>query len=205
MTKLTRRTPVVAVTALLVAALLSGCSRHTAFTVRADLVPFLGSGASHVTVPYSSGTVTLYLPPNSSSPQAGALIDLTSLGVPSSATSVVDGLALDLAATVTPTTDIGAGGATLYIADASASDVFQAPYQVATFPTPALAAGQQGTVTGSLTLDAHLYPDALTRLQSGSFRIGVAVQGSASSSGQVDLTLDRLQVSISLPPGFGLP
>lgn len=190
---------------LALAGVLTGCSSHTALTVQADLVPFLGAANTQATVPYTAGTVTLLLPPNSSDPSGGALIDLTSLGVPSSASSAVDGLSLDLAANLTPTSDIGAGTATLYVADASATDVFQAQYAVASVAIPALAASQTGAVAASFAIDATSHAAALTRIQSGSFRIGVAVQGSASAPGQLQIDVTRLLVGISLPPGFGLP
>lgn len=205
MNLLRTRTLAPVVLALALTAVLSGCSTHTALKVQADLVPFLGAANTQATVSYTGGPVTLYLPPNSSNPSGGALIDLTSLGVPSSAIAAVDSLSLDLAADLTPTTDIGAGTATLYVADASATDVFQAQYAVASANVPALTASQTGQVTASFAIDAASHAAALARIQSGSFRIGVAVQGSASAPGQLQIDVTRLLVGVSLPPGFGLP
>ena len=186
------------------ALLLAGCSRHTALTFRADLVAFLGSSSS-VSVSYSSGTTDLKLPPNSSSPDGGYLVDLSQLGVPSSAIQAIDALSLDVSADITPTTDLGAGQATLYVAPASASNIFQSQYAISQVSAPAFPANQATNVSGSFALDAQSHPQALATIQSGSFRIGVEVQASASQGGQADLTLKHLPVAVSLPPGYGLP
>lgn len=187
------------------ALLLAGCSRHTALTVRADLVPFLGSASTQVTVPYTSGSTTLDLPPNNSQPKAGALVDLNDVGVPPDAIQNIDGLALDFTVDVQPDSAIDAGNATLYIAPATTADIFQASYAVAQTTIPALPANQPTTVTGAFQLDAQNHPAALTQVQSGSFRLGVALQASASSGGQAQIDLKHLVVSVSLPPGWGLP
>ena len=187
------------------ALLLAGCSRHTALTVRADLVPFLGSASTQVTVPYTGGSTTLDLPPNNSQPKAGALVDLNDIGVPPDAIQNIDGLALDLTVDVQPDSAIDAGNATLYIAPAMATDIFQASYAVAQIAIPALPANQPTTVTGAFQLDAQNHAAALTQVQSGSFRLGVELQASASSGGQAQIDLQHLVVSVSLPPGWGLP
>lgn len=186
------------------ALLLAGCSRHTALTVRADLVAFLGSSTS-VSVPYSSGTTDLKLPPNSSNPDGGYQVDLTQIGVPTSAIQAIDALSLDFSADITPTTDLGDGQATLYVAPATVTNIFQSQYAVTQVSAPASPANQATTVTGSFALDAQHHPQALSTIQSGSFRIGVEVQASASQGGQADVALKRLLVSVSLPPGYGLP
>ncbi|MEJ2359784.1 MAG: hypothetical protein P8Y13_17130, partial [Deinococcales bacterium] len=113
------------------ALLLAGCSRHTALTVRADLVPFLGSASTQATVPYASGSTTLDLPPNNGQPKAGALVDLNDVGVPPDAIQHIDALALDFTVDVQPDSAIDAGYATLYIAPASETDIFRASYAVA--------------------------------------------------------------------------
>lgn len=202
---LPRRTLTVLATVVLLLPALSSCSRHTALTVQADLVPFLGASGTQASVPYNAGTVTLDLPPNTTNPTAGALVDLTSLGVPTSASAAIDALALELDASLTPSSAIGAGTATLYIADASANDVFQAQYQVASIATPALSANQTGDVHAAFQLDAQTDASALALIQSGSFRIGVEVRGSAAASGTLQLDVTKLLVSVSLPPGYGLP
>ena len=188
-----------------VALLLAGCSRHTSLTVRADLIPFLDSASTQTTVPYTGGTTTIDLPPNSSQPTAGTLVDLNGVGVPTDAIRTVDGLALDFAVTVTPDSDIDPGTATLFIAPASETDIFQSGYEVAQVSVPALPATLSTTVTGAFQLDAQHHADAFTQIQSGSFRLGVALQASASSSGQAQLDLTHLEVAVSLPPGWGLP
>jgi hypothetical protein len=187
------------------ALLLSGCSRHTALTVRADLIPFLDSASTQTTVPYTGGTITIDLPPNSSQPTAGTLVDLNGVGVPADAIRTIDGLALDFAVAVMPDSDIDAGTATLYIAPASETDIFQSGYEVAQVSIPALPATRSTTVTGAFQLDAQHHADAFTRVQSGSFRLGVALHASAASGGQAQLDLTRLEVAVSLPPGWGLP
>ena len=186
------------------ALVLAGCSRHTALTIRADLVAFLGSSSS-VTVSYSSGTTDLKLPPNASTPDGGYQVDLTKVGVPSGAIQAIDALSLDFSADVTPSTDLGAGQATLYVAPASESNIFQSQYAVSQVSAPAMPANQATTVSGSFALDAQNHAQAFSTIQSGSFRIGVEVRASASQGGQADLTLKRLLVSVSLPPGYGLP
>jgi|GEM_PF-5734804 len=184
---------------------LAGCSRHTALRVYADLVPFLGTASTQATVSYGAGTTTLDLPPDSSQPKAGALVDLAGLGVPPDAIQNVDELGLDLAVAVRPDSAIDAGSATLYIAPSNETDIFQAPYAAGQVTVPALPASQASTVTGSFRLDAQQQPAALARVQSGSFRVGVELQASATTGGQAQIDLQQLVVSVSLPPGWGLP
>ncbi|MEJ2288643.1 MAG: hypothetical protein P8Y02_08365 [Deinococcales bacterium] len=187
------------------ALLLAGCSRHTALTLKADLVAFLDPASKQATVSYSGGSTTIELPPNSSAPQAGTLVDLQKLGVPSDTIQNITGLALDFAASVQPDSAIGAGNATLFIAGASETNVFQSQYAVGTVPIPALPANQATAIAGSFQLDAQQHPAALAKVQSGSFRLGVQLQATASSGGQARLDVTRLLVSVSLPPGWGLP
>lgn len=186
-------------------ALLAGCSRHTALSVYADLVPFLGTASTQATVPYTAGTTTLDLPPDSSQPTAGALVDLSGLGVPADAIQNVDELGLDLTVAVRPDSAVDAGSATLFVAPSGETDIFQAPYAAGRIDVPALPANQSSTVTGSFLLDAQHHPAALARVQSGSFRIGVQLQASAATGGQAQIDLQHLVVSVALPPGWGLP
>lgn len=200
------RTRIYVATAIVagLAILLGGCSRHTALTVRADLVAFLGSSNS-VTVTYSSGTTQTKLPPNSTSPDAGYLVDLSTSGVPTSAVQAIDSLSLDVAIGVTPDTDLGAGEASIYIAPASENNIFQSQYAVSQVSASSLPANQTTTLSDTVTLDAASHPKALATVQSGSFRVGVEIQTTATQAGKADLTLKRLLVSVSLPPGYGLP
>lgn len=193
-----------AASALLLASL-SACSRHTALTVQADLVAFMSASDTQATVSYSSGNVAIDLPPNPASPAAGASVDLTGLGVPSGAISAIDALTLDFAAEVRPDSTLSKVTASLYVAGSSETDVFQSNYLVGTVTAPTLQAGRSTAVTGSFSLDAQHQPAALQRVQSGSFRVGVRLSGSASTGGSVDVTLEHMVVSVSLPPGWGLP
>lgn len=187
------------------ALLLAGCSRHTALTVRADLVAFLGPASTQATVPYSGGSTTIDLPPNSSQPKAGTLVDLNDVGVPQDAVQNVTRLALDFTVEVRPDSAIDAGRATLYVAPSSETDIFQPSYAVAQVTFPALPANQPTTVTRAFQLDAQHDAAALTQVQSGSFRLGVELQASATTGGQAQIQLHHLVVSVSLPPGWGLP
>ncbi len=184
---------------------LSACSRHTALTVQADLVSFMSASDTQATVGYTSGNVAIDLPPNPSSPAAGASVDLTALGVPSNAISAIDALTLAFTAEVRPDTTLSSVTASLYVAGSGATDVFQSSYLVGTVAAPTLPAGRSTAVTGSFGLDAQHQPAALQRVQSGSFRVGVRLTGSASAGGSADVTLEHMVVSVSLPPGWGLP
>jgi hypothetical protein len=187
------------------ALLLAGCSRHTALTVQADLVAFLDPASKQATVTYTGGSPTIDLPPNSAEPQAGTLVDLQKLGVPSNALQSISGLDLDLAATVQPDSAISAGSTTLYVADATATNVFQSRYAVGTVSIPPLPASRASPVVGSFQLDAQQHPAALTLVQGGSFRLGIQLQGTSPSGGQAKIDITKLLVSVSLPPGWGLP
>lgn len=187
------------------AIVLAGCSRHTALTVQADLIPFLDPGSTQTTAPYSGGSSTIYLPPNSSQPTAGTLVDLNDVGVPADAIQSLDGLGLDFEVSVEPDSDIDAGSATLYIAPPSETDIFQNGYVAAQLSVPMLPANLSTTVSGTFQLDAQQHANAFALIQGGSFRLGVALHASASSGGQAQLDLTRLEVSVSLPPGWGLP
>jgi len=187
------------------ALLLAGCSRHTALTVRADLVPFLGPASTQATVPYNGGSTTIDLPPNGSQPKAGTLVDLNDVGVPSDALQTIEELALDFTVEVRPDSTIDAGSATLYIAPSSETDVFRTPYAVAQVTFPALPANQSTAVTRGFQLDAQHDAAALTQVRSGSFRLGVELRASATTGGQAQIDLQHLVVSVSLPPGWGLP
>lgn len=184
---------------------LAACSRHTALTVRADLAPFMTASEKQATLSYAFGPYDIKLPASTTTPNPGELIDLTQIGVPASATSVVDAFALDLAGTVTPTTDLPAGSAGIYVAPSNATDAFQASYRVATVATPSLTANHSATVTARVHLDSQSDPNALKRIQSGAFRLGVEVSGNASNAGSADVTLTKMLVSVTLPPGWGLP
>lgn len=184
--------------------LVTGCSRHTALTVKADLVSFMSHDRTHATAPYGGG-VDLQLPVASSSPNPGELVDLGQLGVPPGAIDGIGSLSLALAASLTPSTAIDSGTATFYLADANASNAFEPQYQVAQVATPALPAGAATPVSAGVQLDSQSHPDALQRVHSGSFRLGVEVRASAGTSGSLDVELTQLLVSASLPPGWGLP
>lgn len=205
MTRPRSRTLILLALAPALAVLLAGCSRHTALTVRADLVAFLDPSSTQATVSYPGGSTTIQLPPNSTEPRAGALVDLQKLGVPPDAIQNITGLGLDFAAGVRPDTTIDAGTATLFIAGASETDVFQSQYAVGTVTVSALPANQTTSVGGSFALDAQHHPAAFGRVQSGAFRLGVQLQATTSSGGQAQLDVTRLRVSLTLPPGWGLP
>lgn len=184
---------------------LAGCSRHTAYTVSADLVPFMSQSQTHASFSYLAGSIDIQLPVTTTPPNPGQLVDLSQLGVPSGATSAIDAVALDMAADIAPTTTIDPGTASVYVAPSTASDAFQSSYLVGSFATPSLPGGQTTTVSGSVRLDGQTNSAALQRVQSGAFRLGVEVKASAASGGSADITLTRLVVSLSLPPGWGLP
>lgn len=197
------RATLVALASLAIA--LAGCSRHTSLTVHADLVPFMSPSERQTTVSYPLGLVDIMLPSNATTPNPGDLIDLGQVGVPASVASAVDAFGLDLAATVTPTTDVSPGTAFIYLAPSSASNAFQTGYLVGQVDAPAMTANQTSTVTATLQLDDQKSPDALGYVRSGSFRLGVEVKASASAAGSADAELTRMVVSVSLPPGWGLP
>jgi len=199
------RTLAVVASLVTVATLVAGCSRHTALTVEADLVPFMSASETQATISYGTGTADVQLPFSNATPNPGEAVDLTQLGVPADAAAAITAFDLDLAASVTPTTAIGAGTVSIYLAGASASDAFQPQYRVAQKQTPAMPAGQATTVDATLKLDSQANPGALKRLQSGSFRIGIELQASAGAAGSADVALTRLRVSLSLPHGWGLP
>ncbi|MEJ2667960.1 MAG: hypothetical protein P8Z81_12830 [Deinococcales bacterium] len=203
-----RRTRLLLLTAVAgLAMALAGCSRHTAVTVQADLVPFLSQSQTQASASYlaTTGSADIRLPFSTLATNPGALIDLSQLGVPSSAFSVIDAFGLTATAAIDPTSAIGPLTATLYVADASASDAFQAQYQAKQVQLPSLPAGQTTTVIASFQLDSQNNAAALARIQSGSFRLGVEIQGSVQNNGTATITLSQLLVSASLPPGWGLP
>lgn len=186
-------------------ALLTGCSKHTALTINADLAPFLSADQKQATVAYAAGTVTIELPFTSTSPNPGELVDLTRLGVPASAASSIQHFSLDVAGTVTPTSSLDAGTVSVYIGPSTTGDVFQPSYRVAQVATSGLPAGIATTVSGQVALDASTDASALQRIRSGSFRLGVEIQTGASTGGSADVNLTRLQVGLALPPGWGVP
>ena len=182
---------------------LAGCSRHTALTVRADLVPFMSVGETQLNrAPIAPGTSYLDWPFSGSHlTNPGHSVDLTSLGAPSWALTDITAFALTFAAQVTPSVPLAAGTATLYLAPSSASDVHA--YPAVTVDTPPVAAGQTATV--SITADDATDASALPYLRSGSFLVGAEVEVNASGSGTARVTLTHLLVTVSLPPGWGLP
>lgn len=200
-----RRRLVPAVVAALALAL-AGCSRHTSLTVMADLTPFMSTGEKQAVVPYPAGTVDIDLPFSATTANPGERVDLGQLGMPADAASSIDSLSLQFLATLDPTTDIGAGTVTLYVAPASeTTDVFVPGYRAAQTDVGALAAGESATVKATFRLVEQRDPQILQYVQSGSFRVGVAIRASAPSSGQAAVVLTHLVVTLSLPPGWGLP
>ncbi|HKI59016.1 MAG TPA: hypothetical protein VKA00_07370 [Trueperaceae bacterium] len=189
----------------LLAIALASCSRHTSLTVRADLVPFMTTGQRQASISYPTGSLDIQLPVSTTPPNPGASIDLTQLGVPASAASAIDAFALDLAATVDPTTNVDAGTASIFVAPSNATNAFQSAYLVTQVDTPALTANQTATVTAAVRLDAQTNPGALQYIQSGAFRLGVEIQANAASAGSADVELTRMVVAVSAPPGWALP
>lgn len=186
---------------------LAGCSRHTALTVRADLVPFMNDSQTTASgVPYRAGALDVKVPLHSD-PNPGYAVDLTQLGLPSGAASGIEGVALDVTADITPTATVGAGSLSFYIAPSGSADAFLGTYRVAQVATPQLPAGQTTAVTAHVQLDSQADPTAFQRIQSGAFAIGARIQAPASGTptDSLDVTLTHLVLSISLPPGWGLP
>lgn len=183
---------------------LTACSRHTALTVKADLVAFLNAGEKHTNVTYPAGSIDVQLPVSDTEPNPGELVDLTQYGVPSDAAGDIDAFALDAAATVTPTTDVDAGTVSLYLSPSDQSP-FQSTYLIKQVDTPPMPANQATSVAASVQVDAQSAASALDYIRTGSFRLGAEIRATSSSAGSADVTLTRLLISVSLPQGWGLP
>lgn len=186
--------------------LLAGCSRHTALTVKVDFVPFLSAAQTQANgVPFTALSGLDVKLPVHSDPNPGYAVDLTQLGVPGGAVADITGVALHLAASVTPSSTIGPGTLSFYIAPSGTADAFQSAYLVAHATTPQLPGGQTTTVTVDIPLDSQKHAAAFQLVRTGSFNLGAEMQASASADGTADVTLSHLLVSVSLPPGWGLP
>jgi hypothetical protein len=198
----------------LLALTLTGCSRHTAVRLQADLVAFLDPTTLAATVPLPAAGATAYLPPDDATgsidaPNPGAALDLTALGVPADALAALDAFEVHLHLEVTPSVDTGAGEATLYLGPGGSpppADVFVPANAVASVPLPALAAGIATPVEASFAFDPATDAALFDALAAGPGRLGLGVRLDGSgTAGQAQLRLRGLEVGVRLAPGWGLP
>ena len=172
---------------------LSACSTATLLGATIDMASFVPATARTVTVPIPAlGTLNVKpLDDKDGNPNNGFLIETAISSI-----DIIENFNADVALTLGSSVETGVK-LQLFIAPDSATDVYQAQYEVST-DDKTIAAGGQQDVTLKFDLRAtNSLASAFALIKSGKFRLGVSLGLQATSGGSFTFTLSKAVAGIS--------
>ena len=172
---------------------LNACSTATLLGATIDMASFVPVTARTATVPIPAlGTLNVRpLDDKDGNPNNGFLIQTAISSI-----DIIENFNADVALTLGSSVETGVK-LQLFIAPDSATDVYQAIYEVST-DEKTIAAGGQQDVTVKFDLKAtNNLADAFARIKSGKFRLGVSLGLQTTSGGSFTFTLSKAVAGIS--------
>jgi hypothetical protein len=174
-------------------ACLNACSTATLLGATIDMASFVPASARSVTVPIPAlGTLALKpLDDKDGNPNNGFLIETAISSI-----DIIENFSADIVLALGSSAEIGVK-LQLFIAPNTATDVYQAQYEVST-DTQTIPAGGQQDVRLKFDLQANnSLANAYAQIKTGKFRLGVSLVLQSTSAGSFTFTLSKAVAGIS--------
>lgn len=171
--------------------LLASCSTKTLINLNVDADSFIPADTKSGSVIVTAGTFEYRFPDDDGDLINGNDLDGAMVAVPSIKFVAKASLSLKLTINTSAT-----GSLEVYVAPGNVTDLYQAQYRVLQASTT-----DSSSFAGDVTLSAASsdpgQAQAFTAIQSGGFRVGARVRGSAVAGEKVQYSVDDLTVSVS--------
>lgn len=171
--------------------LATACSTKTLINVNLDADSFIPAATKSGSTIVTAGTIDYRFPDDDGDAANGNDVNGAILSVPSVKFISSAGLNVKFSINTTAT-----GSLEVYIAPGNTVNIYQAQYRVLQASTSS-GSSFAGNVSLSAASSDPAQAQAFTAIQSGSFRVGARVQGSAVAGTTVQYSVDDLTVSVA--------
>ena len=171
--------------------LATACSTKTLININLDADSFIPAATRSGSTVVTAGAIDYRFPDDDGDAVNGNDLNGAILSVPSVKFVNSAGLSVKLSLDTTAT-----GSLEVYIAPGSTVDIYQLQYRVLQ-ATTASGSSFAGNVSLSAASSDTAQAQAFAAIQSGSFRVGARVQGSAVAGATVQYSVDDLTVRVA--------
>ena len=176
---------------LAITLLATACSTKTLINLRVDADSFIPAATKSGSTTVTAGTIDYRFPDDNGDAINGNDLDGAVITIPS--VKFISSASLTVKLTINTT---ATGSLEVYIAPGNTANIYQTQYRVLQASTTS-GSSFAGSVNLSAASSDPAQAQAFTAIQSGSFRVGARVQGSAVAGTTVQYSVDDLTVSVA--------